>query len=108
MTNRPNLTEEEKEFEFDIFREIRQLRDAAEELEEVKLERDALWVKTQEDEREINQLRDVIDELKKQKSLWEEDALRYCKNADFWKDKYEHLVKVIAKNTLLKKLNSSI
>ena len=49
---------EEKEFEFDIFREISQLRDAVEELEEVKLERDALWVKTQEDEREINQLLD--------------------------------------------------
>lgn len=22
---------------------------------------------------------------------WEEDALRYCKNADFWRDKYEKL-----------------
>ena len=29
-----------------------------EKLEKVELERDALWVKTQEDEREINQLRD--------------------------------------------------
>jgi hypothetical protein len=58
---------EEKEFEFDIFREISQLRDAAEELEEVKLERDALWVKTQEDEREINQLRDVVKEKTEQK-----------------------------------------
>jgi hypothetical protein len=131
-----------------------------EELEEVKLERNALWVKTQEDERIINDLRDVNkqlreeiesdnaeldtawskvvelqnwkeealkimnqwnevsdyinlnaevedlgrfvpqiclkylkerDEMKKQKSLWEEDALRYCKNADFWRDKYEKL-----------------
>jgi hypothetical protein len=107
--------------------------------DELKLEKDALWVKTQEDEREINDLRDVNkqlrqwkeealkvmnqwnevsdyinlnaevedlgrfvpqiclkylkerDELKKQKSLWEEDALRYCKNADFWRDKYEKL-----------------
>jgi uncharacterized protein (DUF3084 family) len=53
------------EFEFDIFREISQLRDAVEELEEVKLERDALWVKTQEDEREINDLRDANNELRK-------------------------------------------
>jgi len=129
-------------------------------LKDVQLERDALWVKTQEDEREINDLRDINkqlrdeiesdnaeldtawskvvelqnwkeealevmnqwndvsdyinfnaevedigrfvpqiclkylkerDELKKQKSLWEEDALRYCKNADFWRDKYEKL-----------------
>jgi len=29
------------------------------------------------------------DEFKKQKSLWEEDALRYCKNADFWREQYE-------------------
>jgi len=63
---------EEKEFEFDIFREISQLRDAAEELEEVKLERDALWVKTQEDERIINDLRDVNNELRQ----WKEEALK--------------------------------
>ena len=55
---------DEKEFEFDIFREIYQLRDAAEELEKVKLERDALWVKTQEDEREINDLRDINKQLR--------------------------------------------
>ena len=36
-----------------------------EELEEVKLERDALWIKTQEDEREINDLRDANNELRK-------------------------------------------
>ena len=62
---------DEKEFEFDIFREINQLRDAAEELEEVKLERDALWVKTQEDEREINDLRDINKQLRQ----WKEEAL---------------------------------
>jgi hypothetical protein len=62
---------DEKEFEFDIFREISQLRDAAEELEEVKLERDALWVKTQEDEREINDLRDINKQLRQ----WKEEAL---------------------------------
>jgi len=33
-------------------------------LEKVELERDALWVKTQEDEREINQLRDINNELR--------------------------------------------
>jgi uncharacterized protein YhaN len=63
---------DEKEFEFDIFREIYQLRDAAEELEKVKLERDALWVKTQEDEREINDLRDINKQLRQ----WKEEALK--------------------------------
>lgn len=63
---------DEKEFEFDIFREINQLRDAAEELEKVKLERDALWVKTQEDEREINDLRDINKQLRQ----WKEEALK--------------------------------
>jgi hypothetical protein len=63
---------DEKEFEFDIFREISQLRDAAEELEKVKLERDALWVKTQEDERIINDLRDVNKQLRQ----WKEEALK--------------------------------
>jgi predicted transcriptional regulator len=43
-----------------------------EELEEVKLERDALWVKTQEDEREINDLRDANNELRQ----WKEEALK--------------------------------
>ncbi len=36
-------------------------------LEKVQLERDALWVKTQEDEREINQLRDAVKEKKRQR-----------------------------------------
>jgi hypothetical protein len=36
-------------------------------LEKVQLERDALWVKTQEDEREINQLRDAVIEKKRQR-----------------------------------------
>jgi len=38
-----------------------------EELEEVKLERDALWVKTQEDERIINDLNDAVKEKKRQR-----------------------------------------
>jgi len=33
-------------------------------LKDVQLERDALWVKTQEDERIINDLRDVNKELR--------------------------------------------
>ena len=41
-------------------------------LEKVELERDALWVKTQEDEREINDLRDVNNELRQ----WKEEALK--------------------------------
>jgi hypothetical protein len=33
-------------------------------IDDVKLERDALWVKTQEDEREINDLRDINKQLR--------------------------------------------
>lgn len=36
-------------------------------LEKVELERDALWVKTQEDERIINDLRDAVDEKTEQR-----------------------------------------
>ena len=36
-------------------------------LEKVELERDALWVKTQEDEREINDLNDAVKEKKRQR-----------------------------------------
>ena len=41
-------------------------------LEKVELERDTLWVKTQEDEREINQLRDVVNEklIQRTELLW--------------------------------------
>jgi uncharacterized coiled-coil protein SlyX len=38
-----------------------------EELEDAKLERDALWVKTQEDERIINELNDAVKEKKRQR-----------------------------------------
>jgi len=41
-------------------------------LEKVELERDALWVKTQEDEREINDLRDANKQLRQ----WKEEALK--------------------------------
>jgi hypothetical protein len=36
-------------------------------LKDVQLERDALWVKTQEDEREINDLNDAVKEKKRQR-----------------------------------------
>ena len=36
-------------------------------LKDVQLERDALWVKTQQDEREINQLRDAVKEKTEQR-----------------------------------------
>ena len=36
-------------------------------LKDVQMERDALWVKTQEDEREINQLRDAVKEKTEQR-----------------------------------------
>jgi hypothetical protein len=88
---------DEKEFEFDIFREINQLRDAAEELEEVKLERDALWVKTQEDEREINDLRDINKQLRQ----WKEEALVVLNE---WNEVSEY----IRKNTDINDLGKSI
>jgi uncharacterized protein (DUF1697 family) len=76
---------DEKEFEFDIFREINQLRDAAEELEEVKLERDALWVKTQEDEREINDLRDINKQLRERLTNYLEAFVRFNKDIEVFK-----------------------
>lgn len=40
-------------------------------LAELQLEKDALWVKIQEDEREINDLRDINKQLRQ----WKEEAL---------------------------------
>ena len=128
-----------KEDHKQIKEDVQEMKSFVEQFEALKLERDALWVKTQEDEREINDLRDANnelrqwkeealkvmnqwnevsdyinfnaevedlgrfvpqiclkylkerDEIKKQKELWEEDALRYCNNADFWRDKCEKL-----------------
>jgi hypothetical protein len=122
MTNRPNLTEEEKEHynkvamnviynktprtdEADKFvTKDHKLdgkaydtewvyasfaQDLEIELEEVKLKRDALWVKTQEDEREINDLRDAVDEKQRQRdeairlaTLFQALYLRYGKAED--------------------------
>jgi len=41
-----------------IKEDVQEMKSFVEQFEALKLERDALWVKTQEDEREINQLRD--------------------------------------------------
>ena len=101
---------DEKEFEFDIFREIYQLRDAAEELEKVKLERDALWVKTQEDEREINDLRDINKQLREEiEKLKELHTLNFMsdmlpmeklqKQRDELKKRVKMLEDIIAKHT---------
>jgi hypothetical protein len=54
-----------------------------EKFEKLLIERDALWVKTQEDERIINELRDAINE----KNRWKEAALvvmsRWDKVSDY-------------------------
>jgi hypothetical protein len=44
---------------------------------DLKLERDALWVKTQEDERVINDLRDVNKELRDKIKVLEEIVAKY-------------------------------
>jgi chromosome segregation ATPase len=54
--------------------EVYELR---EQLEALKLERDALWVKTQEDEREINDLRDVNTSLRNKIKALEEVVAKY-------------------------------
>jgi len=54
-------------------------------LEKVQLERDALWVKTQQDEREINDLRDVNKELRNKIKVLEEIVAiyTYTKSCNF-------------------------
>ena len=47
-----------------IQEDVKEMKSFREQFEALKLERDALWVKTQEDEREINELRDVNKELR--------------------------------------------
>jgi len=48
-------------------KDVEELKSLVEKLEKVELERDALWVKTQEDEREINDLNDAVKEKKRQR-----------------------------------------
>jgi len=66
-------------------------------LEKVELERDALWVKTQEDEREINDLRDVNKQLRQ----WKEEALKVMNQ---WNEVSEY----IRKNSPIEDLGKSI
>ena len=66
-------------------------------LAELQFEKDALWVKTQEDEREINQLRDAVDE----KNKWKEEALVVLNE---WNEVSEY----IRKNTDINDLGKSI
>jgi hypothetical protein len=68
-----------------------------EELEEVKLERDALWVKTQEDEREINDLRDINKQLRQ----WKEEALVVL-------NQWDKVSEYIRKNSPIEDLGKSI
>jgi hypothetical protein len=97
MTNRPNLTEEEKEHynkvamdliykDTDLELSVSVLTKT---LEKVQLERDALWIKSQEDERVINDLRDAVDEKQRQRdeairlaTLFQALYLRYGKAED--------------------------
>jgi hypothetical protein len=58
-------------------------------LAELQFEKDALWVKTQEDERVINDLRDAVDEKQRQRdeairlaTLFQALYLRYGKAED--------------------------
>jgi hypothetical protein len=59
-----NMSSEPFRYNDDALVDAETINAYIEELEEVKLERDALWVKTQEDEREINDLRDANKELR--------------------------------------------
>jgi hypothetical protein len=61
-----------KEDHKQIKEDVQEMKSFVEQFEALKLERDALWVKTQEDEREINDLRDVNNELRQ----WKEEALK--------------------------------
>ena len=54
-----------------IQEDVKEMKSFREQFEALKLEKDALWVKTQEDERIINELRDAINE----KNRWKEAAL---------------------------------
>ena len=54
-----------------IQEDVKEMKSFREQFEALKFERDALWVKTQEDEREINDLRDVNKQLRQ----WKEEAL---------------------------------
>ena len=67
------------------------------ELEKLLIERDALWVKTQEDERIINELRDAINE----KNRWKEAALEVISQ---WDKVFDYINKNIDVNDLGKSI----
>jgi seryl-tRNA synthetase len=50
-----------------IKEDVQEMKSFVEQFEALKLERDALWVKTQEDERIINELNDAVKEKKRQR-----------------------------------------
>jgi len=56
-----------KEDHKQIKEDVQEMKSFVEQFEALKLERDALWIKTQEDEREINQLRDAVKEKTEQR-----------------------------------------
>jgi|GEM_PF-5775410 len=56
-----------KEDHKQIKEDVQEMKSFVEQFDALKLERDALWVKTQEDEREINQLRDAVKEKAEQR-----------------------------------------
>jgi predicted nuclease with TOPRIM domain len=87
-----------------IKEDVQEMKSFVEQFEALKLERDALWVKTQEDEREINDLRDAVNQWKKLKKDWEETAHKYSENVSYWRSKHEVLVKVIVENTPIPKV----
>lgn len=62
--------------------EVYELR---EQLEALKLEKDALWVKTQEDEREINDLRDINKQLREKLTNYLEAFVRFNKDIEVFK-----------------------
>ena len=72
-----------------IKEDVQEMKSFVKQFEALKLERDALWVKTQEDEREINQLRDAVKEKTEQRdeairlaTLFQALYLRYGKAED--------------------------
>jgi len=56
-----------KEDHKQIKEDVQEMKSFVEQFEALKLERDALWIKTQQDEREINDLRGAVKEKKRQR-----------------------------------------
>ena len=78
-----------KEDHKQIKEDVQEMKSFVEQFDALKLERDALWVKTQEDERIINDLRDAVKEKTEQRdeairlaTLFQALYLRYGKAED--------------------------